>query len=956
LSSGRVPPDTDELEALSRRPARVPDHAAENRALVALARHVATSPKDVLQQLVDTALELCGADSAAISAVEDEGGRPVLRWHALAGPFARHPWEERDTGAGALVLQRDAPLLLERPGRRYPFLARVSPPIVEALLVPFPLGGSLAGALWVVAHREGRGFDREDARLLDSLAHFASAAHQIVSSAHAVQAAQREAQQLSAALRRRELDLRRLLEFLPVAACTCDASGRLTFYNRQAARLWGRRPELGGAPLAFCGALRLLAADGAELPREQGWMARALRDGKAYHGQEIQVERPDGSRVPALAHASPILDHAGARIGAIGIFVDISERKRTESALQESEQRFARFMHHLPGLAWIKDRAGRYLFVNDAAERAFGRPRTELYQRTDAELFPPATAEQFATNDRRVLETGAGVESVETLEQSDGVHHSLVSKFPIPGADGRPALIGGIAIDISERLRAEEALRTSERIYRAIGESIDYGVWICDPEGRNVYASESFLAMVGLDQAQCSDRGWAEALHPDDVEATLAAWQECVRSGREWDVEHRFRGADGAWHPILARGVRVVNEHGETTAWAGINLDISRQKQVEEELREADRRKDEFLATLAHELRNPLAPLRNSLSVLRLAGEGPGRERVYATMERQVDQMVRLVDDLLEVSRITSGKIALRRERVELAAVLRAAIETSGPLVEASRHRLALSLPDEPLFLDADPLRLAQVFANLLNNAAKYTEEGGQISLAARREGAAAVVSVRDDGVGIPPDRLAEVFDLFSQVDRSLGRAQGGLGIGLTLVRRLVEMHGGRVEAHSEGPGRGSEFVVTLPLAAGGARSTASGEVPAGPQAAVRAPHRVLVVDDNVDAGESLELLLRVLGVEARVVHDGEAALAAMSSFRPAMVLLDLGMPGMDGYEVARRIRALPEAGRPLVIALTGWGQPEDRRRTREAGFHDHLVKPVGLPVLQSLLGLLDEA
>ncbi|HSJ98821.1 MAG TPA: ATP-binding protein [Myxococcota bacterium] len=323
-------------------------------------------------------------------------------------------------------------------------------------------------------------------------------------------------------------------------------------------------------------------------------------------------------------------------------------------------------------------------------------------------------------------------------------------------------------------------------------------------------------------------------------------------------------------------------------------------------------------------------------------------------MERQVDQMVRLVDDLLEVSRITRGKIELRRERVELGSVLRAALETSRPLMEASSHRLEVSLADETLVLDADAVRLAQVFANLLNNAAKYTEERGHIQLSARRARDEVVVSVRDDGVGIPTDRLEEVFDLFAQVDRSLGRAQGGLGIGLTLVRRLVEMHGGRVEARSGGPGAGSEFVVTLPLAPSTARAGAAESERADARPAMNAPRRVLVVDDNQDAGESLEMLLRVLGVESRVVHDGESALATLRAFRPEMVLLDLGMPGMDGYEVVRRIRERPEDGEPVVIALTGWGQPEDRRRTREAGFDHHLVKPVGLDVLQSLLAALD--
>lgn len=941
MSTAPVPPSEMEADVLSRRRARAPDHEAENRALVALARHVATSPKDVLQKVVDTALELCDAHSAAISAIEERDDRRLVHWYALAGPFARHRWDERELAASpsAIALERNAPVLLERPGDHYPFLAGVSPPVHEALLVPFTLGGSLTGALWVVAHDERRRFDREDARLLDSLAHFASAAHHMVSSLQALQRAQRESQKLSATLRRRELDLRRLLDFLPVAALTCDAEARITYFNREAVRLWGRK-----------------LAPGERLSADHGWMARSLRDGRAYHGNEIEVRRADGSVRAALAHASPVIDEHGRRVGAIGIFVDITERKRTEEALHESEHRFARFMHHLPGLAWIKDLGGRYLFVNEKAERAFRRTREEIYGRTDAELVEPRFAELFAHSDRQVVATGSAVEVIEETERPDGRRrHALVKKFPIPGADGRPALIGGIAIDITERLRAEEALRTSEQLYRAIGESIDYGVWVCDPDGRIVYASESFLKLTGLSQEQCSSQDWLEALHPEDVEPALAAWREALRTGRQLDVELRFRGVDGAWHPVLARGVPVVNERGETTAWAGIHLDISRQKQVEEELREADRRKDEFLATLAHELRNPLAPIRNSLSVLRLAGTGPGAERVYEMMERQVDQMVRLVDDLLEVSRIRRGKVALRRERVELGVVLRAAIETSRPAIETARHRLEVALPDEPLPLDADPVRLAQVFANLLNNAAKFTEEGGRIALRAERDGDTVVVSVRDDGVGIPVDQLEEVFDAFRQVDGSLARARGGLGIGLTLVRRLVELHGGRVEARSEGPGTGSEFRVTLPLATGDARAAAEEEAPAPGSERSAAPRRVLVVDDNPDAAESLEMLLRVLGAETRVAGDGEAALAAVRDFHPSIVLLDLGMPGMDGYEVARRIRERPdELGRPLLIALTGWGQPEDRRRTREAGFDDHLVKPVDLGVLKSLLAVVD--
>jgi signal transduction histidine kinase/CheY-like chemotaxis protein len=369
--------------------------------------------------------------------------------------------------------------------------------------------------------------------------------------------------------------------------------------------------------------------------------------------------------------------------------------------------------------------------------------------------------------------------------------------------------------------------------------------------------------------------------------------------------------------------------------------------QARQALQDADRRKDEFLAMLAHELRNPLAPVRNALQLLRLTGTQDATvERVRAVMERQVGHLVRLVDDLMEVSRITRGKIELRRERIDLAAVLRSAVETSQPLVDAAGHALVLDLPLEPLPLDADPVRLAQVFANLLNNAAKYSERAGRIVLRARREATEIVVTVCDDGIGIDPQMLPHVFDLFTQIDSSHRRSQGGLGIGLTLVRSLVDLHGGRVSARSDGVGRGSEFTVRLPLATGASK-------PAGATPALTSPPvplKVLVVDDNRDAADSLGVLLDYLGYNVQVAHDGPTALQQVDLFRPALVLLDIGMPKMDGYEVARRLRAQERWRDLVVVALTGWGQEEDRLRTREAGFDHHLVKPTDLGALQSLL------
>ena len=367
----------------------------------------------------------------------------------------------------------------------------------------------------------------------------------------------------------------------------------------------------------------------------------------------------------------------------------------------------------------------------------------------------------------------------------------------------------------------------------------------------------------------------------------------------------------------------------------------------EQELRSADRRKDEFLATLGHELRNPLAPILNSVEILKLSGafDDARTAQACAVMERQVHHLNRLVDDLLEVSRITRGIIEVKKEPLDLAAIVRAAIETSRPILEGLRHELVVDLDAEEIIVGGDPVRLTQVFANLLNNAAKYTNHGGRITVTTRREGAEAVVSVQDNGIGIAPHLLSHVFDMFMQVDRSTRRAQGGLGIGLTLVRSLVAMHGGSVEAKSEGPGRGSEFIVRLPVLVAEMAATRRSR-PAEPLPA----RRIMIVDDSRDGGESLSVLLRVLGAEVCLVHSGKDALDALDPFRPDVILLDIGMPGMDGYEVARRIRANPDHRRVSLIALTGWGQDEDRQRSAAAGFDHHLVKPADIEQLRQLL------
>ena len=382
----------------------------------------------------------------------------------------------------------------------------------------------------------------------------------------------------------------------------------------------------------------------------------------------------------------------------------------------------------------------------------------------------------------------------------------------------------------------------------------------------------------------------------------------------------------------------------------------SRRRQYEtrahlDEREQADRRKDEFLATLAHELRNPLAPIRNAVSLLRMSGARETRANIWDMMDRQVNHMVRLVDDLMEVSRITRGKIELRKDAVDLASAIAAAMETSQPLVESKKHQLTVTLADRPLVIEADAMRLAQILSNLVNNAVRYTDPGGSIEVKAWREGNHAVVAVVDSGTGISAALLPHVFDMFVQGDARNDRPRSGLGIGLTLVRSLVEMHGGSVTARSAGENKGSEFMVRLPLAN---RDAARHDATAVVHKVSGLP-RVLVVDDNQDAADSLGALLQLLGAEVRVSLSGPAALGVLDEFNPVAIFLDLGMPGMNGYETASRIRARPNGPAAKLIALTGWGQEEDRRKTHAAGFNYHLVKPADIAALQTVLASLAE-
>ncbi len=515
---------------------------------------------------------------------------------------------------------------------------------------------------------------------------------------------------------------------------------------------------------------------------------------------------------------------------------------------------------------------------------------------------------------------------------------------------------GRLEREAEKRARVEEALRASQQRLRQLADTMPQIVWTAVPDGSVDYFNARFHEYTGLAvEVALAPEGWLPVVHPEDLPRLYALRNEAVGKGEIFEAEVRLRDRAGDYRWHLLRSVPVHDDSGRLARRFGTATDVDDLKRAGEALREADQRKDRFLAVLAHELRNPLAPIRNALRLMRgLGGDEPDR----AMAERQVIHLARLVDDLMDVSRVATGKIELRKRTIDLGTVARRAIEAARSAIDARGLALALEIPREPVFVEADPTRLEQVLWNLLSNAAKYTDPGGTIRLTAAREGDDAVVRLADTGIGIEPAMLAQVFEMFVQAREVAGRSDGGLGLGLSLVKTLVELHGGRVEASApRSAGAGSTFTVQLPAAAAPADESPSVTDTNEPAGGVSPPRRrVLVVDDNVDAADSLgRLLARIYGQEVRVAHDGPSALRSAEEFRPEVVLLDIGMPGMDGYEVARRLRGRPDSSAATLVALTGWGQESDRQKSRLAGIDHHLVKPVEPETLRDILATSGE-
>jgi PAS domain S-box-containing protein len=601
---------------------------------------------------------------------------------------------------------------------------------------------------------------------------------------------------------------------------------------------------------------------------------------------------------------------------------------------------------------FILDPAGNVMSWNRGAQLIKGYTPDEIVGRHFSRFYPLAAIERgWPDHELSVARSEGRFEDEGWRVRRDGSTfwaHVIITAL----RDDAGTLIGfgKITHDLTERRREQESLRQSEERFRLLVDGVkDYGIFMLDPDGRIISWNAGAERIKGYGAIEIIGRHFSVFYPPELIAAEWPAHELRIArtEGRYEEEAWRVR-KDGSrfWASVVISA--VYDRSGELRGFAKITRDLT-QRQRMQQLQEASRQMSEFVAMLAHELRNPLAPIRNAMQVMSLRGlEDPQLEWCRTVVDRQVALLGHLVDDLLDVNRITTGKIQLKREPVLISLVIERALESSSPLIQERKHRVEVSVPEEPLVVQGDSTRLSQVFLNLLNNAAKYTPENGLIQISGKAEGQHAVIRVRDNGLGIAPELLPKVFDLFVQGSRSLDRAEGGLGIGLALVREIVRLHGGSVSVSSAGVQQGSEFTVKLPLVT---RSPHQMKSEQDTETAIPARHRrILVVDDNSDSAESMALLLRASGHEVHTAHDGASALEQAGAHKPEIVLLDIGLPGMSGYTVAKRLRAIPELDAVTLIAMTGYGQEEDRKRSRDAGFDHHLVKPIDLAVLTALL------
>ncbi|QKT04075.1 PAS domain-containing protein [Ectothiorhodospiraceae bacterium 2226] len=757
-------------------------------------------------------------------------------------------------------------------------------------------------------------------------------------------------------------------DWLPEPVLLIDGQGILIDANGAA------RAYFGEARLRSGGRLHALLADAERLePQLERWRRTrtpmpvtlpwlsAERQVWAWQARLVQAGG-ESRDVRILLRASPA--SAPSRFFALNRELNVERRARRELQVRRAElaEREARVRATLGAAGvgtweWDID-AGRVTWSPELEEAhglapgSFGGTVSDALADIHPEDAPRVTA--AIERARRGL---SDYEVEYRIVRPDGQVRWVEAKAHVTrDPEGNALRLSGVCMDVTARKEADLARRESERRFRVMADAAPVMIWLAGTDRLRSYFNRGWLEFTGRPPISEAQGGWTQGVHPEDRARCDAEYRRAFEARTPFKVEYRLCRHDGVYRWVLDHGIPRFDTNGSFAGYIGSAIDITPRREMEHALREQadrlaelDRRKDEFLAMLAHELRNPLAPIAAAAQLLSAkARDSASVEWAAQMITRQTAHLAHLVDDLLDVARITRGRVTLQRQVVALGEVVERALETARPLIEGNAHRVHLTLPDEPLYADADPVRLVQVVGNLLNNAAKYSEPERRIWVTLAREEGAAVLRVRDEGSGIEPDMLPRVFDLFAQAQDTLARSRGGMGLGLTLARRLVELHGGSMDAHSEGAGKGAEFVVRLPVLVD-TGAAAAREAAGEDRNAVQVPRRVLVVDDNDDIREALAALLREAGHTVDAVDGGPAALEAVRRRMPDIVFLDIGLPEMDGYEVAARLRA-EHGARPYLVAFSGYGQAQDIARAKAAGFDHHLLKPGTFERVEALI------